>query len=73
MSDHDLAGGAARAGGVSPDPIVEEVRKLRAEHASEFNYDLKAICEDLRQKQRDWGIKVVTRPAKRLTDLADAS
>ena len=31
------------------DPIVEEVRKIRQEHAAKFNYDLKAICEDIRR------------------------
>ena len=32
------------------DPIVEEVRKYRDGHARRFNYDLKLICEDLRNK-----------------------
>ncbi len=30
------------------DPIVEEVRKYRDEHARKFNYNLDMICEDLR-------------------------
>ena len=29
------------------DPIVEEVRKAREEHAMSFDYDLTAICADL--------------------------
>lgn len=29
------------------DPIIEEVRKYRNEHAKRFNYDLDAICDDL--------------------------
>lgn len=33
------------------DPIVEEVRKYRDEHAQKFNYDLKLICEDLRKNR----------------------
>lgn len=33
------------------DPIVEEVRKYRDEHAKCFNYDLDAICADLIQHQ----------------------
>jgi hypothetical protein len=32
------------------DPIVEEVRKYRDNHARKFNYDLNLICEDLRNK-----------------------
>ena len=31
------------------DPIVEEVRKIREAHASKFNYDLKRICQDLKE------------------------
>ena len=29
------------------DPIVEETRRIRDEHARQFNYDLAAICADL--------------------------
>jgi hypothetical protein len=32
------------------DPIVEEVRKYRDDHARKFNYDLNLICEDLRNR-----------------------
>lgn len=31
------------------DPIVEQVRRVRREHAAKFNYDIKAICEDIRR------------------------
>jgi len=33
------------------DPIVEEVRAIRQQHAARFNYDLRKIAEDLRKKQ----------------------
>ena len=38
------------------DPIVEEIRKIREEHAAQFNYDLDAIVADLRRSEaeRDW-------------------
>ena len=32
------------------DPIIEEVRKHRDEHARRFNYDLDMICKDLRSR-----------------------
>lgn len=32
------------------DPIVDEVRKYRDEHARRFDYDLGRICEDYRSK-----------------------
>lgn len=34
------------------DPIVEEVRQVRDQHASRFNYDLKAIVADLRKQEK---------------------
>lgn len=34
------------------DPIVEEVRESRRKHAERFNYDLHAICEDLKKKEK---------------------
>lgn len=43
------------------DPIVEEVRKSREEHARKFNYDLDAICADLMEKQKQRGHLLVRR------------
>ncbi len=31
------------------DPIVEEVRRVRDEHAAQFNYDLDAIYADMKR------------------------
>ena len=52
------------------DPIVEEIRKYREEHAAKFNYDLTAICRDLKRHERAKGVKVVSLPPKRLTKRA---
>ena len=46
------------------DPIVEEVRKARDEYARKFDYDLDAICRDLRQRQGREGRQVVSFPPK---------
>ncbi|MEW6499246.1 MAG: hypothetical protein AB1589_43210 [Cyanobacteriota bacterium] len=46
------------------DPILEEIHKYREEYAKSFNYDLKAIFEDLRKKQMKSGRKVVKLPIK---------
>ena len=43
------------------DPIVEEVRKIRQAHAAKFNYDLAAICADLKKKEKVSGHPVVSR------------
>jgi len=49
------------------DPINEEIHKYREEHARQFNFDLRAICEDLRALQRSSNLKVVRLPAKRIS------
>ena len=48
------------------DPIVEEVRRYRQDYAAQFNYDLKAICQDLREKQKKSGRKIVSLSPKRV-------
>lgn len=47
------------------DPIVEEIREHRRRHAESFNYDLDAIFEDLKEKERRSGRKVVSLPPRR--------
>ncbi len=41
------------------DPFVEEIRGYRMEHARRFNFDIHAICNDLRdlEKNKDKKIK----------------
>jgi len=41
-------------------PIIDEVRRVRDEHARKFNYDLAAICADLRKHQKMCGHPVVS-------------
>jgi hypothetical protein len=48
------------------DPIVEEVRKARQNHAAQFGYDLRAIFNDLKATEKLEGRKVVSLPPKRL-------
>ena len=38
---------------MKPDPIVEEVRRIRDELARKFNYDVRAIGEDAMMRQRN--------------------
>jgi hypothetical protein len=35
------------------DPIVEEIHRIRREHAKRFNYDLNAIFADIRKREAD--------------------
>jgi hypothetical protein len=46
------------------DETVDEVRKVRDEHAAKFDYDISAICADIRQKQTESGRKIVNDRAK---------
>ena len=48
------------------DPIVDEVRKVREEHAARFDYDLKRIFQDIQEREEKSGHKVVSLPPKRI-------
>ena len=47
------------------DEIVEEVRRIRHEHAARFGNDLEKIAADLKEKERKSGRKVVSLPPRR--------
>ncbi len=55
------------------DPIVEEVRRAREAHAKQFNYDLDAICEDLRKPEKTAGHPTVSLPPKPMAKKKRAS
>ena len=42
------------------DPIVEEIRTRRDEHAAQFGYDIQAIVEALRQEEEESGRQPVS-------------
>lgn len=46
------------------DPIVDEVRRIRDEHAARFGYDLDAIFRDLKEQERNSGLIFVSAPQK---------
>ena len=46
------------------DPIVAEIHRYRAAHAKRFNYDIHAICEDIRRSETESGGKFVRWDAK---------
>nr|VFJ53139.1 MAG: hypothetical protein BECKFM1743C_GA0114222_101198 [Candidatus Kentron sp. FM]VFJ60584.1 MAG: hypothetical protein BECKFM1743A_GA0114220_102678 [Candidatus Kentron sp. FM]VFK13001.1 MAG: hypothetical protein BECKFM1743B_GA0114221_102638 [Candidatus Kentron sp. FM] len=41
------------------DPIVQEIRRIRDEHARQFNYDLDAIGQDYMARQIQEGSRLV--------------
>ena len=42
------------------DEVVAQVRQVREQQAAKFNYDLKAVVEDARKRQKDSGHQVVS-------------
>ena len=47
------------------DPIVKETRAAREELFARFNHDLAALCEYLREKEREHSSRVVTLEPRR--------
>ncbi|MDQ1266602.1 MAG: hypothetical protein QG635_1754 [Bacteroidota bacterium] len=47
------------------DPIVEELHKIREEHAAKFDYDLNRINEDLKSKDYHKLFNIIDLPVKR--------
>jgi hypothetical protein len=48
------------------DPIVDEVRRVRDDHAAKFNYDLDAIFQDIKEQEKKSGLKFVSYPPRRI-------
>jgi hypothetical protein len=46
------------------DEIVEQTRRIRDNYAAQFNYDLNAICADLKRQEAQGERKVVSLPPK---------
>ena len=46
------------------DPIIDEIRRIRDEHAAAFNYDIQAIYNDLKKRQVESGRTFVSYPPR---------
>jgi len=46
------------------DPIVDEVRRVRDEHAARFDYDLDAIFRDIKEQEKMSGLRFVAGAAR---------
>ena len=53
------------------DPIVAEIRRIRNEHAAKFNFDIAAICEDIRRLEKESGGQYVSFPPRRVEPPAE--
>jgi hypothetical protein len=54
------------------DPIIAEVRKARDAYARKFNYDIQAMCRDLKKRQAKNANKVIYLPPKRIKTMKSA-
>ena len=50
---------------IMKDTVVAEIHRHRAEHARRFNYDLRAMGEDLQRRQWESGHVIMSWDAKR--------
>lgn len=48
------------------DPVVDEVRRAREEHAQKFSYNLEKIVEDLQRRQQESKREFVSFEPKRI-------
>ncbi len=53
------------------DPIVAEVRHHRDAYAKRFNYNIEAICRDIRAKQAKSDKEVVSLPPKLVPKMTE--
>ena len=51
------------------DPIVEQVRCVRRDYAERFDFDLRALAEDLRKREQQHPERVVTLKPRLLSDI----
>ncbi len=49
------------------DPIVEEIRQTREAHSRQFNYDLKAIYQDLKEQEKTSNRQFVSYTPKKVS------
>ena len=40
---------------IKPDPVIAELHRIKDEHARKFNYDVRAMMADLRERQKTSG------------------
>ena len=55
------------------DPIVDEVRAVRAKYEARFDHDIEAMARDLREKETAEGKPAVSFPPRRVSRPSDAA
>ena len=52
-----------------PDPIIDEIRRIRDEHAAALGYDIWSIFREIQERQKESGRTYVTLPPRKPTSL----
>ena len=47
------------------DPIIEKLHEIRLEHARKFNFNLRALFNDLKEQEKKSRREIVSLPIKR--------
>jgi hypothetical protein len=55
------------------DEVLEEFYRIREDHAKLFDYDLQAICNDLRNKQASSDRQIISIPLKQRHHLTKSN
>lgn len=55
---------------MADDPIVDEVRRARARLAERCDHDLRKIVEYIKERERESGHRLVSRPPNRVEEVA---
>lgn len=44
------------------DPVLEEIRRVKEEHAARYDYDVRAMARALKEEQKQGNRKIVSPP-----------
>lgn len=47
------------------DPIVDEVHRIREENCKKFNYDLREIYKDIKNKEKEHKKRIIPAPIRK--------
>ena len=52
------------------DPLIQEIRRIKEANAAKYGFNIQAMVEDMRRREKLSGRKIVTLPPRRPTKAA---
>ena len=52
------------------DPLIQEIRRIKEANAAKYGFNIRAMVEDMRRREKLSGRKVVTSPPRRPPKVA---